>query len=113
MAVRGIHRFGMDDMTDNEVCEPAHARLALRVTAEADPSALVRGLCFFQNLNPIPRTVYAELSATQVLRIRVDTTEVTEDRMTLIAAKIGQIPCVLNAYWPTSNRCSGCRCRIE
>jgi hypothetical protein len=83
----------------NDDHDSPYARLALRVTAEADPSALVRVLCCFQNLNLVPIAVSAELSPTQVLHIRVDTADVPEDRMTLIAAKIGQVPCVLNAYW--------------
>jgi hypothetical protein len=89
----------MDDMTDNEDHEQPIARLALRVSAEADPSALTRILAFFQNGNLIPMRIEAEFATNRILHIRVDTSDVSEEQMALIAAKVGEVPCVLNAYW--------------
>ncbi len=33
------------------------------------------------------------------MSIQVDVAGVEEDRMSLIAAKLGQIPCISQAYW--------------
>jgi hypothetical protein len=73
--------------------------LRLRVTAEADPNALARVLERFQNLNVLPRRVVAEFGATDLLHIHVDVVGVSEERLTLIAAKIGETASVLSAYW--------------
>jgi hypothetical protein len=74
--------------------------LCLRVSADADdPGALARVLTCFQSLNVVPRRVIAEHGATGTLYIRVDVTGLTEGHLSLIAAKIGQAPCVGNAYW--------------
>lgn len=73
--------------------------LCLRVSADADPGALARVLSFFQTLNVVPRRIVAELGTTGMLYIRVDVTGLTERHLSLIAAKIGQVPCVGNAYW--------------
>jgi hypothetical protein len=73
--------------------------LCLRVSAEADPGALTRVLACFQSLNVVPRRVIAEQGTTGTLYIRVDVTGLTEGNLSLIAAKIGQVPCVGNAYW--------------
>ncbi len=86
-------------MTGNEDHEQPIARLALRVTAEADPSAFIRVLTFFQNRNLIPVRIEAELATNRILHIRIDTSDVPEEQMALIAAKVCQVPCVLNAYW--------------
>jgi hypothetical protein len=88
----------MDDM-DNQDQEKPIARLALRVTAEADPSALPRVLAFFQNLNLVPMRVQAEFATDRKLHIRIDTSDVSEEQMALIAAKVGEVPCVPNASW--------------
>jgi len=74
-------------------------RLCLRVAAELEPSALPRILHQFQNLNIIPRRVIAERDTAHTLHIRVDIVGLTEDRLTLIASKVGQLPGVGNAYW--------------
>lgn len=73
--------------------------LRLRVSAEPDPGALPRVLASFQNLNLVPRRVIAELGSSNELHVTVDITDVSEHRLTLIAAKVAQIPSVLGAYW--------------
>jgi hypothetical protein len=79
--------------------EPVTKALCLRVSADGDPGALARVLTCFQTLNVVPRRVIAEVGTTGALYIRVDVTGLTEARLSLIAAKIGQVPCVENAYW--------------
>ncbi len=79
--------------------EPVTQALCLRVSADADPGALARVLMCFQTLNVVPRRVVAELGTTGTLYIRIDITGLTEGHLSLIAAKIGQVPCVGNAYW--------------
>jgi hypothetical protein len=92
-------------MTPEEAVEEALLEKAvtqahcLRVSAEADPGALARVLASFQTLNVVPRRVIAELGAVGTLYIRIDVTGLTERHLSLIAAKIGQVPCVANAYW--------------
>jgi hypothetical protein len=71
----------------------------LKVIAEADSGALMRVLERFQNLGVLPRRVIAEFTTTDCMSIQVDVSGVEENRMTLIAAKLGQIPCVSQAYW--------------
>ncbi|HET9106657.1 MAG TPA: hypothetical protein VFN79_05660 [Steroidobacteraceae bacterium] len=78
--------------------DPTQA-LCLRVSADADPGALARVLNCFQSLNVVPRRVLAEQGTTGTLYIRIDVTGLTEGHLSLIAAKIGQVPCVGNAYW--------------
>ncbi|HJS90066.1 MAG TPA: hypothetical protein VJ738_08905 [Steroidobacteraceae bacterium] len=79
--------------------EAATQALCLRVCAEADPGALARILTCFQNLNIVPRRVVAELGTAGALHVRIDVTGLTERHLSLIAAKVGQVPCVGNAYW--------------
>jgi hypothetical protein len=43
--------------------------------------------------------VVSELGTTGTLYIRIDVTGLTERHLSLIAAKVGQVPCVGNAYW--------------
>lgn len=73
--------------------------LCLRVCADADPGALARVLACFQSLNVVPRRVIAEHGTAGTLYIRVDVSGLTEGHLSLIAARIGQVPCVGNAYW--------------
>jgi hypothetical protein len=73
--------------------------LRLKVVAEADSGALMRVLERFQNLGVLPRRVIAEFTTTDLMSIQVDVAGVEESRLTLIAAKVGQIPCVSQAYW--------------
>lgn len=73
--------------------------LRLRVEADADPGALARVLERFQNLDILPRRVLAEFGTNSTLHIQVDILGLKEERLTLIAAKIGQVPSIVNAYW--------------
>jgi hypothetical protein len=73
--------------------------LRLKVVAEADAGALMRVLERFHNLGVLPRRVVAEFTTADSLSIQVDIAGVEESRMSLIAAKLGQIPCVSQAYW--------------
>ena len=73
--------------------------LRLKVVAEADAGALMRVLERFHNLGVLPRRVIAEFTTADSLSIQVDIAGVEENRMTLIAAKLAQIPCVSQAYW--------------
>jgi hypothetical protein len=52
----------------------------------------------FQTLNLIPRRVIAE-SGTQLLHIQIDICELAECRLSIITAKLQQVPCVIHAYW--------------
>lgn len=60
---------------------------------------MTRVLERFQNLNVVPRRLIAELGTSEILYVQIDTVGITESQLSLIAAKIGQVPCVLNAYW--------------
>jgi hypothetical protein len=71
----------------------------LRVVAEADSGALMRVLERFQNCNVLPRRVVAEFGTHGVLHIQVDICGMSESTLTLIAAKLGQVPIILDAYW--------------
>lgn len=71
----------------------------LKVVAEADAGALMRVLERFQNMGVLPRRVVAEFTTADSLAIQVDIAGVEEQRMSLIAAKLGQIPSVSHAYW--------------
>jgi hypothetical protein len=71
----------------------------LRVVADADAGALARVLERFQNSNIVPRKVLAELSPKGVFYIEVDITGLTAHHMDLIAAKIGEAPCIHSARW--------------
>lgn len=79
--------------------EAAAEALCLRVCADAAPGALARILICFQTLNVVPRRVLAELGTRGTLHVRIDVTGFTERHLSLIAAKIGQVPSVGNAYW--------------
>jgi hypothetical protein len=73
--------------------------LRLRVVAEADAGALMRVLERFQNLGVLPRRVIAEFTTADSLSIQLDVAGLEEARLTLIAAKLGEMPCVTRAYW--------------
>jgi hypothetical protein len=73
--------------------------LRLRVAADADPGALARVLERFQNLNIVPRRITAEFGSNDTLHIQADIFGLTEERLTLIAAKISQVPSIMSAYW--------------
>ena len=71
--------------------------LRLRVVADADAGALARVLERFQNLNLVPRKVLAELSIKGVFHVEIDITGIRQDCMDIIAAKIGEAPCIHSA----------------
>jgi len=73
--------------------------LRLRVVAEADAGVLMRVLERFQNLGVLPRRVIAEFTTTDALNIQLDVAGLEEARLSLIAAKVGELPCVTQAYW--------------
>jgi (p)ppGpp synthase/HD superfamily hydrolase len=73
--------------------------LRLRVLAEADSGALMRTLERFQNLGVAPRRVIAEFTTADTMSIQVDIAGLDEAHLSLIANKLGQVPCVLRAYW--------------
>jgi hypothetical protein len=51
------------------------------------------------HLNVLPRRVVAEYGTGNTLHIQLDIAGVSEQRLSLIAAKIEQAPCVLRAFW--------------
>jgi len=71
----------------------------LRVTAEADPRVLSHVLERFQNLNITPRKVLLEWGATSTVHVEVAIAGLPEPTLDLIAAKLCQVPSILNAYW--------------
>lgn len=79
--------------------ELTYSLLRLRVTTDGDPSVLARVLGPFQNLNIVPRQVHAESGARAYMHLSIDVCGLTEEHLSMITAKIGQNPCVLNAYW--------------
>ena len=79
--------------------EPQTRLFCLRILADLDPSALPRILGYFQNLNVVPRRVTAERGSSPILHIRIDIAGLPEERISLIAAKIGQLPGIGNAIW--------------
>ncbi len=78
---------------------PDWSLFRLRVAADADPGALARVLERFQNLNIVPRRVLAELATTGTLHIELDVAGLPEETVTLITAKLRQVPSILNAHW--------------
>jgi hypothetical protein len=73
--------------------------LYLRVAAESDAGALARILERFQNLNVLPRRVVADWASNGTLHVQVDIAGLPEELVELIASKLSQVPCILNAYW--------------
>jgi hypothetical protein len=76
-----------------------YSRRRLQVVADADPGAIARVAERFQNLNIIPRRVFAEFSSSDILHIEVDVCGLPDEQLELIAGKIRQAPCIVNAYW--------------
>jgi len=76
-----------------------YSRRRLQVVADADPGAIARVIERFQNLAIVPRRVTAELSSNDILHIEVDVCGLSDEQLALIAGKIRQAPCVVNAYW--------------
>ena len=86
-------------MMSHTDCPSATALLRLCVVAEEDPSALTRILGHFQTLNLVPRRVVAQLADTQLMYVEIDIAAISEHRLTLLASKVEQLPCVLNASY--------------
>lgn len=86
-------------MTLDDSTASSSALLRLRVTAEADLGALSRVLERFQNLNIVPRRVVAEMGTADILYIQVDICGMTEERLTLITAKLNQSLSIRDAHW--------------
>jgi hypothetical protein len=78
---------------------PNWVLLRLRVTADGDPSALPRLLGYLTNLNVTPRRVSAEFGTDGLMHLAVDICGLPTERVSMIAAKIGEAPCVLNSFW--------------
>ena len=81
------------------MCSQESSLWRLRVVADADPSALARVVERFQNLNVLPRRVVAEFGTNETLHIQVDVFGLSEQQLTLIAAKIAQATSISNVYW--------------
>ena len=77
----------------------SYSLLRLRVVAEADAGVLMRVLERFQNLGVLPRRVIAEFTTTDSVSIQLDVAGMDESRLTIIAAKLGEMPFVTRAYW--------------
>lgn len=75
------------------------SRLRLQVVADSDPGAIARVVERFQNLNIIPRRIVAEFSSNDLLHIEVDICGIADEQLMLIAGKIRQAPCIVNASW--------------
>jgi hypothetical protein len=73
--------------------------LRLHVVADTDPSAPARVFERFQNLNIVPRRFTAEWGTDDVLHIQVDVCGLPDEHLALIAGKIAQAPCIINAHW--------------
>jgi hypothetical protein len=73
--------------------------LRLRVVADGDPGAIARVVERFQNLNIIPRRLSAKFASNDLLHIEVDVCGVPDEQLALVAGKIRQAPCIVNAYW--------------
>ena len=77
----------------------SYSLLRLRVVAEADSGVLMRVLERFQNLGVLPRRVIAEFTTTDSVSIQLDVAGMEESRLSIIAAKVGEMPFVTRAYW--------------
>jgi hypothetical protein len=81
------------------MCSQELSLCRLCIVAEADPSALARVIERFHNFNVVPRRVIAEFGTNDTLHIQVDVFGLPVEQLTLIAAEIGQVPCIVSAYW--------------
>jgi hypothetical protein len=75
------------------------SRRRLQVIADADPGAIARVVERFQNLNIVPRRISAEFSSNDLLHIEVDICGISDEQLSLIAGKVRQAACIINAYW--------------
>jgi hypothetical protein len=69
----------------------------LRVLADRDPGVLLRVLVRFSNLNLIPNRFNAVCGPSDQIIIEIDVTDIPAPTCILIAAKVAQLPAVLDA----------------
>lgn len=69
----------------------------LCVLAEQDPGVLLRVLERFSNLNIVPSRVSAVRGPDDEILIEIEVTDIPSATFAIIAAKIVQLPSVLNA----------------
>ena len=79
------------------MANPSRRVLRLSVVGEPEPATLARVTGFLQSVNSVPSRLVAELDPAGHLKIQADIIDVGHDRLALIAAKLGQIPCVWSA----------------
>ena len=95
---RGVLQFIRESMQNRQIggaLQIDHPAALLGLVEVFESDVLER----FQNLNVLPRRVVAEFGTTSTFHIQVDIAGLSEERLTLIAAKIEQAPCILSAYW--------------
>jgi hypothetical protein len=88
-----------EETRSQKATEPTFSRVRLRIATEADPTALPRILGLLQNLNLLPRRIVAESGSGEVVHVQIDFGGVTEERISLLTAKVSQGIHVLNAFW--------------
>jgi hypothetical protein len=69
----------------------------LRVLADRDPGVLLRVLERFSNLNIVPDRFNAKCVPGDQIIIEIDVTDIPAATCALIAAKVAQLPAVLDA----------------
>lgn len=89
----------MEIMINEEHVQEVRHAVCLSVSAERDPSMLVRVLTYFLILNILPRKVVAEFNAEEMQLIRIEANDITAKQVSVIAAKINQLPTVESVHW--------------
>lgn len=79
-------------MTSEDCCP----LFRLQVVSDADPTAIARVVERFTNLNVVPRRLLAEFGSNDTLHIQVDVFGLSEDQLSLVAAKIGEAPAIIS-----------------
>ena len=74
-------------------------RFCLSLELDGDLSALTRVLGYFQNLNVLPKRISGFFDCSAIGYFEIDVSDLTEQRVALIAAKVVQLPTVLRASW--------------
>jgi hypothetical protein len=75
------------------------ASMRLRIIAESDPSSLIRALQLLQARNVVPRRVTAVRIDVDLIEIAidVDTSECTLETLGRIAARLNELPIVIES----------------
>jgi hypothetical protein len=81
-----------------ERVDQCKARFRLRVVTDGDPSTLPRVLGYFQNLNITPHRVSGCFEGTRG-HFEIDVSRVTEQRIGMITARVGEYPGVIQSSW--------------